>query len=243
MSEPPRAPRGSVTLIVPTYNEITGMRAIMPQIRPEWCDQIIVVDAGSTDGTQDYARAQGYELVMQKTPGLRAAYVEAFSHARGDIVVTFSPDGNSLPELIPALVDKVDGGYDMVIASRYAPGAKSDDDDWLTAFGNWFFTRLINLCFRAQYTDSIVMFRAYRTKLFLELELDRDEGYAMEKLFLTTIGVEPLLSIRAAKRGLKVCDIPGDEPARLGGARKLLPFRWGAAFLLQIAREMYYWRR
>jgi glycosyltransferase involved in cell wall biosynthesis len=232
----------AVTLLVPTLNEIDGMRAIMPQVDPGWCDQVLVVDGGSTDGTQDYARAQGYDVIVQRQRGIRYAYQEAFSHVRGDIVVTFSPDGNSVPGLIPALARAVEDGADMVIASRYLPGATSEDDDLVTALGNWTFTKLINLLHGGRYTDAFVMFRAYRTKLFWELGLDRDEGYAPERVFRTVIGVEPLLSIRAAKAGLRVAEIPGDEPPRIGGARKLRVFRWGGAYLLQTLREVYYWR-
>src|SRR3972149_10670084 len=232
----------SVTLLVPTLDEIEGMRKIMPQIQRDWCDQILVVDGGSTDGTQEDARSEGYEVVVQRKPGIRHAYSDAFPHVRGEIVVTFSPDGNSIPELIPDLVQKIEAGYDMVIASRYASGAKSDDDDFFTAFGNWMFTRLINTLHGGNYTDAMVIFRAYRTKLYWDLELDRDEGYATEKLLRTVIGVEPLLSIRAAKKKLKVCEIPGSEPARIGGRRKLDIFRWGSAYVLQTLREVYYWK-
>ena len=172
---------------------------------------------------------------------LRDAHQEAFAHVRGDIVVTFSPDGNSVPALIPTLARAVADGADMAIASRYLPGAKSDDDDAITALGNWTFTRLINLLHGGRYTDAFVMFRAYRTKLFWELGLDRDEGYAPERLFRTVIGVEPLLSIRAAKAGLRIVEMPGDEPARIG-TRKLQVFRWGGAYLLQTLREVYHWR-
>ncbi|MBI2525914.1 MAG: glycosyltransferase family 2 protein, partial [Candidatus Rokubacteria bacterium] len=101
---------------------------------------------------------------------------------------------------------------------------------------------LINLLHGGRYTDAFVMFRAYRTRLFWELELHRDEGYAPEKLLGTVIGVEPLLSIRAAKKRLKVSEIPADEPPRIGGERKLQMFRWGAAYLLQTLREVYHWR-
>lgn len=232
----------TVTLLVPTLNEIDGMRAIMPQVDPSWCDQILVVDGGSTDGTQEYARAQGYDLVVQRKRGIRHAYIEAFPHVRGEIVVTFSPDGNSVPRLIPDLVDAVGRGLDMVIASRYLAGATSDDDDWVTALGNWTFTKLINLLHGGRYTDAMVMYRAYRTKLFWDLELDREDGYAPERLFGTVMGVEPLLSIRAAKKKLRLGEIPGDEPARIGGERKLQVFRWGAAYLVQTLREVYHWR-
>ena len=40
-----------VSLLAMTLNEINGMKAIMPKIRRDWVDQIIVVDGGSTDGT------------------------------------------------------------------------------------------------------------------------------------------------------------------------------------------------
>jgi glycosyltransferase involved in cell wall biosynthesis len=232
----------AVTLLVPALNEIEGMRAIMPKVEPGWCDQVLVVDGGSTDGTPDYARAQGYDVIVQRQRGIRHAYQEAFSHVRGDIVVTFSPDGNSVPGLIPDLARAVADGADMVIASRYLPGARSEDDDVVTALGNWTFTKLINLLHGGRYTDAFVMFRAYRTRLFWELGLDRDEAYAPERVFRTVIGVEPLLSIRAAKAGLRIAEIPGDEPARIGGARKLRVFRWGGAYLLQTLREVYYWR-
>ncbi len=232
----------STTLLVPTLNEIEGMRTIMPRVLPGWCDQILVVDGGSTDGTQDYARAQGYDLVVQQRRGIRHAYLEAFPLVRGEIVITFSPDGNSVPELIPQLARAIVDGYDMVIASRYLGGARSEDDDWLTGIGNWTFTKLINVLHGGHYTDAMVMFRAYRTKLFWDLELDREEAYAPERLFGTVMGVEPLLSIRAARRKLRLGEIPGDEPARIGGERKLQAFRWGGAYLVQTVRELYHWR-
>lgn len=234
--------RPTVTLLVPTLNELPGMRAIMPDVPRDWCDQILVVDGQSTDGTVDYARAQGYEVLVQKRRGLRHAYHEAFPLVRGEIVITFSPDGNSLPQLIPDLVKRMMDGADMVIASRYAPGARSDDDDVLTGFGNWFFTKLINVCHGGHYTDSFVMFRAYWTRLYWELALDQEDAYAPERLFGTIMGVEPLLSVRAAKKRLRVAEIPGDEPVRIGGERKLLPFRWGGAYLVQVLRERYYWK-
>lgn len=52
------------TLLVMTLNEIIGMKAIMPEIDRSWCDQIIIVDGGSSDGTVEWARQNGYEVYV-----------------------------------------------------------------------------------------------------------------------------------------------------------------------------------
>ncbi len=229
-----------VTLLVPTLNEYESMTQVMPLIDKNWVDQILVVDGGSTDKTVEWSKAQGYDVYVQKAPGLRQAYREALEYVKGDVIITFSPDGNSLPDRILPLVDKMREGYDMVIVSRYLPPAKSQDDSFVTGFGNWFFTKLTNVLHAAHYTDAFVMFRAYKKKLLLDLHVLVDEEYKTpEKLFKTRIPIEPLLSIRAARQGCKVGEIPGDEPARIAGIRKLQVFRWGAGFLYQILREVF----
>ena len=234
-----------VTLLIPTLNEIQGMKTIMPKVKREWVDQILIVDGQSTDGTIEYAKARGYEVVIQQKRGMRHAYMEALPYVKGDVILTFSPDGNSIPELIPECIHKMkEGNYDMVIVSRYAKGAKSYDDDTITAFGNWLFTTMINLLHGAHYTDAMVIYRIYKASLIHELGLDKESAYATaEKLFKTVISWEPLLSMRAAKRKLKVADIPGDEPVRDGGERKLQVWKWGAAYMFQNFRELFVWRQ
>ena len=128
----------------------------------------------------------------------------------------------------------------MVIVSRYAQGAKSYDDDAVTAFGNKLFTTMINLLHKAHYTDAMVIYRAYKKSLIFDLGLDKEKSYQTEeKLFSTVVSWEPLLSVRAAKRRLKVADIPGDEPKREGGVRKLQVLRWGAAYMFEVIREVF----
>lgn len=232
-----------VTLLIPTLNEIEGMRVIMPQIQRDWCDQIIIVDGGSTDGTIEYAKENGYFIHVQTKPGIRQAYGEILSYIEGDILITFTPDGNSLPELIPPLIAKMKEGYDLVIVSRYLPPAKSADDDFLTGFGNWFFTKTVNVLHGGHYTDAMVGYRAYRTQLIYDLELDKDRWYSTpEWLFRTRVSWEPLLSARAARRKLKVSEIPGDEPKRIGGERKLQVWKWGAAYYFQFWRDFLFYR-
>ncbi len=227
-----------VTLLIPTLNELEGMKVIMPQVRREWYDELIVLDGGSTDGTVEWARTQGYRVVTQSKPGLRSAYSELWPHLTTETVITFSPDGNCLPELIPQIATRLREGYDMVIASRYLDGAVSEDDDLLTSFGNWLFTTSARWMFGGSMTDVMGIYRGYRCKLIAELNLDQDDAYALaEMLFFTKISWEPLLSARALKYHKRISEIPGDEPARIAGERKLQVLRWGAAYYFQFLRE------
>ena len=231
------------TLVVLTLNEIEGIKIIMPKIKKEWVDQIIILDGGSIDGTVEWAIDNGYFVYEQKKRGLRHAYTEVMDYIEGDIFIPFSPDGNSIPEMIPPMIEKMKEGFDMVTVSRYLDGAKSDDDDYLTAFGNWFFTKTINFLHHGKYTDGMVMYRGIKKDVFFQLDLHKDESYSLEeKIFRTTVCIMPLLSVRAAKKGLKVCEIPGDEPSRIGGERKLKLIQWGGAYYFQFIRELWFWK-
>ncbi|HTV26484.1 MAG TPA: glycosyltransferase family 2 protein [Xanthobacteraceae bacterium] len=232
-----------VTLLALTLNEIDGVKAVMPHIKREWVDEILIVDGGSTDGTIEWLRDNGYDVYVQKKKGIRNAYLEALPLIKGDILVTISPDGNCDPATIPLVVDKIREGYDLVIGSRYLGDAVSDDDDLITGFGNWLFTRTVNLLHRASYTDAMVIYRAFRKSLVYDLDLDREESYRLyERLFVTNISWEPLMSVRAAKARVKIAEVAVGEPARIGGKRKLQIWRWGAAYYCQFWRELWYWR-
>ena len=66
---------------------------------------------------------------VQQKKDFRQGYYEVWPLIEGDVVITFSPDGNSMPEKIPELVAKMRQGHDMVIASRYKDDATGEDDD------------------------------------------------------------------------------------------------------------------
>jgi glycosyltransferase involved in cell wall biosynthesis len=196
-----------VTLFIPTLNEIDGVKAIMPRIKREWVDEIIMVDGHSSDGTKEWLVEHGYNVIDQKEPGTINAWWQGFAAASGDVIIPFSPDGNSDPEGIPKLVEKMKEGYGMVTASRYLGEAESKDDSWLSGLANKFFTKLINALFGANYSDTLVMYRAFKKELLEELGFNKKR----EPLF------EILIAIRAARRRLRVAEVPASEPPRVDG--------------------------
>ena len=240
-----------ITLVMPTRNEIEGMKALMPRVKSEWLDQIIVVDAGSTDGTIEFAKMNGYEVHLPKRAGLRKEMIENFKNIRGNIIITFSPDGNSVPEILPDLIKKINEGYDMVIVSRYLGSAKSEDDTPMTKMGNRFFTTIIGLLFGYKYTDALVMYRAYKKEVVEKLGILEPRSNFYEKYIGRFISWEPQLSIRAAKSKLKIAEIPGDEPRRVGDDQRtgLLPdsrinhYKSGLACLYLVIDELFRKRR
>ncbi len=215
-----------VTLLAPALNEIEAVQIILPKIDREYVQEIIVVDGGSTDGTVEYCEHNGYRVHKQKGRGYGAGIRDGVSLASGNIIIEFPPDGNSPPERIPDLISKLNEGYDFVIASRYKDGAKSYDDDFITALGNRLFTFLVNFLFRTSYTDVLIGFRAYKKRSFDELNM-------------SAVGLDWSIQmpIKFAKRGLKVAEVSVDEPKRIGGERKMSPIKTGWRILVVLIKE------
>jgi len=216
----------------------------MPKVKPEWCEQVIILDGHSTDGTTKLAKEMGYDIFQAKSKGLWNEYKELFQSGliKGDIVITFSPDGNSIPEAIPILSQTIELlDKDMVIASRYACGARSYDDTRITRIGNWLFTKLVNILCMGKYTDALVMFRGYRKEIIEKLGF-MDETPKTHKLLQKISGLsswESPLAIRASKARLRVAEIPVDEPVNYSnnGRRRQTWVIHGFVILVQILYE------
>lgn len=211
---------------MPTLNEIEGVRAVVPRIDRSVVDELIVSDGGSTDGTVEYCREHGAVVHLQRARGYGSSILEALRLASGEVVVEITADGSSLPEKIPELVARVQGGCDLVLASRYRDGARSEDDDAVTAFGNWLFTSFTNVLFRASLTDVLVGYRAYRRA-------------SLDRLGMDAPGLEWVQqsTVRFLKSVMRVCELGADEPRRIGGQRKMMPFRTGWRILMLTLRE------
>lgn len=231
-------------LVMPTLNERIGLESVYHKLPITLFDRVVVVDAWSNDGTVEWCHERNIEVFPQKVPGLRQGLGDFISTLEeNSMILTFSPDGNCDPETLERFVEVIRSHPEarLVLGSRYAGGTSSDDDDFLTALGNRFFTGACNLVFRSKFTDVFSIYRAFDSRLIYELGLDEDESYAwLERLLSTKVPWEPLMSYRAAKYKVNWIDVPVGEPERIGGERKLQVFRWGASFLLQLIREVWY---
>ena len=219
------------TIFVLTLDEIDGVSAIMPKVKKEWADQIVLVDGGSTDGTIEKAKELGFDVIHQKNKGAGNACRVGTDATESDFVMFFSPDGNDVPTDIPKLIQKTKEGFDVVHISRFGKESISEDANWLERFGNNMFTFLVNSFFGGTYTDALNGFRIIKRKLWDELKTDAQ-----------FLNIEQQTCIRLAKRKIPIYEIEGMEPKRIGGERKMRPLTTGAQLSYQIIKEFIFWK-
>lgn len=126
-----------IIVLLPAYNEEKSFPALIPKIKSaldnvEGGYRIIVCNDGSKDSTQtlieEYAHDTPIEIIFHKiNRGLGESSRDLFERAGeiatdGDVIVRLDCDDTHDPRYIPSIVDKVRSGYDVVIASRFAPG-------------------------------------------------------------------------------------------------------------------------
>lgn len=223
------------TLVILTYNEIEGLKALWSRIPFGAADEVLAIDPGSTDGTLEFFRERGIRLILQERRGRGEAFRIAARESTGDVLCFFSPDGNEDPADIPKLLAKIEEGYDLAIASRFLPGSRHDEANAaipVRALANRFFTRTAGLLFGGHIADTINGYRAIRKDRFLELAPDAD-GFA----------IEFQISIRALKNRLRIIEIPTIEGDRIGGQSTAYSIPTGIKILRVLIREMWIGRR
>ena len=88
----------STALLLLTWNEVEASRVIFPKIKKEWVDEILVVDGGSTDGTIEEAKTNGFQIMKQEIKGHGGAIITGVKNTKSDNIIIFGPDGNHEPE-------------------------------------------------------------------------------------------------------------------------------------------------
>lgn len=127
-----------VWLAVAAYNEEQGLPHVLERFRRQaeaagYRGRVIVVDDGSTDGTCQAAERWGalpVELIRHPVNrGLGESIQDALSAgarlaAPGDVIITMDADNTHPPELIPAMLERLEAGCEVVVASRYRRGSR-----------------------------------------------------------------------------------------------------------------------
>jgi glycosyltransferase involved in cell wall biosynthesis len=219
--------RARVSVVVPTLNEARNVVHVLPRI-PDWVDEVVLVDGGSTDGTVEAARSVWPEVrvVREERPGKGIALQSGWTAAKGDIVVTIDADGSTDPAEIPAFIGPLLAGADMVKGSRFVHGAGSDDIDLLRRLGNRALTRLVRLLYGGRYTDLCYGYNAFWRHHIPVFEA-RADGFE----------IETLMNVRALLHDLKVVEVASFESSRIHGQSNLRTFADGWRVLRTILRE------
>ena len=172
----------SSALIILTLNEIDGVRELFPKIDKNWVDEIVVVDGGSTDGTIEECKKFGFRVVVQKMKGHGGAILTGVMETKSDNIIIFGPDGNHEVEEIKILNNKIKQGYDQVIINRFGKESINLDAGKIDGFGNKMFTKLANLFFKGNLSDTLNESRVITRAAFNELKFDAmqlDSTYQM----------------------------------------------------------------
>jgi len=212
-----------VSLIIPTFNEVSSIGQVLGQVPKNWIEEILIIDAPSTDGTIELVKKLGYPIIFQENKGFGSAIITGIKYAKGDVLIFLTADNSQDPRDIPKLLEKIKEGYDLVLASRYLPGGKSEDDTFVTYIGNKFITWLCNRIHRTKFTDSLYFFLAIRKKVLDSIKLNSPDF---------ELCIE--LPIKVHKAGFKIAEIPSFERKRKMGQRKVKRIYHGLRIILKM---------
>jgi len=199
-----------VSILVPLYNEEEFIGPLIDRVLsaplPEGLDrEIIIVDDGSSDGSYEIVAAlaelhpQTIQLIRHpRNRGKGAAIRTALEHARGEYAIIqdadLEYDPRDYPKMLGPLVERK---ADAVFGSRFmAVGERRVLYFW-HSIANAFLTRLCNIVSDLNLTDVETCYKAFRTSLLKSIPL-RCDGF----------GIEPELTIKLAKRKVRVYETP-----------------------------------
>lgn len=217
-----------ISVVIPTKNEAKNLEIILKEF-PEHpqIQEIIIVDANSQDGTSKLIQ-ENYPNILfmsQVGKGKGSAMKQGVSVAKGDYVLFMDADGSMMPGEIISFIEAINEGYDFVKGSRVMENGGSDDLTRFRKFGNWVFTSLVNVFFKAKYSDLCYGYFAIKKDLFEDLNLKSD-GFS----------IEAEIGALAAKRNLQIKEIPSYEKCRMHGKSNLSAFKDGWRILKIIFR-------
>jgi len=199
----------NVAAIIPALNEENAIAKVLSEI-PEWVDDIVVVDNGSTDSTVERAQRNGARVMVETRRGYGSACLTGIGllHDTTDIVVFLDGDFSDYPNEMSRLVDPIiNNTADMVIGSRVLGNRERGALTPQARFGNWLSCLLMWLFWRARYTD-LGPFRAIAFTALKTLDMaDTNYGWTVE------------MQIKVAKKKLRFMEVPVSYRKRIGKSK------------------------
>lgn len=230
----------SVSLLIPAKNELASLPIVLEDI-PNYIDEIIVIDGHSDDGTLEFALEHPLvnKVVRQRSKGKGAALSAGFAAATKDLVVIIDADGSmNLDELEQFLEQFPDCG--IAKGSRYLSGGGSSDLTAFRSFGNKVLTGIANRFFKQEWTDMAYGYAVFDRNLLQGLALTNYDALGSmfsHKAYGQGFEIETLMFCRAARRGVKLVEVPSFEKDRIAGASNLRAIRDGIRVLVALFVE------
>ncbi|MCU0717932.1 MAG: glycosyltransferase family 2 protein [Pirellula sp.] len=192
-----------LTVVIPAYNELATLSEIVERVcRLPISKQVIVVDDGSLDGTQQLIRDLADRLPIEPifhsiNQGKGAAIQTGFAAARGEIVIVQDADLEYEPEQIMQVIAPIQAGQaEVVYGSRYL-ASDNHHDSWIHRLGNRFLTGLSNLASGQKLTDMETCYKAFRRELLQSIHIEQRR-----------FGFEPEITAKLARRGVSIQEVP-----------------------------------
>ncbi|MCX7628549.1 MAG: glycosyltransferase family 2 protein [Methylophilaceae bacterium] len=213
-----------LSIILPARNEAAGLRQLLPKLlalQPQ--AEIIVVDDGSTDDTRQICAELKVKCLSHPYPkGNGAAIKSGARAAKGDVLLFMDADGQHKPEDIPALLEKFNQGYDMVVGARM----DGSQNGVHRAVANDFFSRFASWMVQQPVADLTSGFRVVQAQKFRKFLYLLPNGFS----YPTTI------TMSFFRAGYSVAYVPIHTLRRVSGKSHIRPIRDGLRFLLIILR-------